>query len=86
MKPVIWLDWPNCDGLTAGRFQKPPHNWPNAPSYYDVLVARDAEAVVLPGGRAARRLPYAIGETEVFMLSSGALRCLAALVSRRFAS
>ena len=65
----------NCDGLTAGRFQKPPPDWPNAPSYYDVLVARDAEAIVLPGGREARRLPHAIGSTEVFMLPSGVLRC-----------
>ena len=65
----------NCDGLTAGRFQKAPPNWPNAPSYYDVLVARGAEEIELPGGRAARRLPHAIGKTEVFMLRSGALRC-----------
>ena len=65
----------NCDGLTAGRFQKPPLGWPNAPSYYDVLVASDADEIELPGGRAARRLPHAVGKTEVFMLSSGALRC-----------
>jgi len=65
----------NCDGLTAGRHQKAPPNWPDAPSYYDVLVARDAEVIELPGGRAARRLPHAIGNTEVFMLQSGALRC-----------
>ena len=65
----------NMDGLTAGRFQKAPPNWHNAPPYYDVLVARGAEEIDLPGGRAARRLPYAIGNTEVFMLPSGALRC-----------
>ena len=65
----------NVDGLTAGRYQKAPPNWPDAPPYYDVLVARDAEAIELPGGRAARRLPHAISNTEVFMLQSGALRC-----------
>ena len=65
----------NTDGLTAGRFQKAPPNWHNAPPYYDVLVARGVEEVELPGGRAARRLPYAIGNTKVFMLPSGALRC-----------
>jgi len=65
----------NTDGLTAGRFEKAPPNWPNASSYYDVLVARDAEAIELPGGRSARRLPYAIGVTEVFMLPTGVLRC-----------
>ena len=65
----------NTDGLTAGRFQKAPSNWHNAPPYYDVLVARGVEEVELPGGRAARRLPYAIGNTKVFMLPSGALRC-----------
>ena len=65
----------NMDGLTAGRFEKAPPNWPNAPSYYNVLVARDAEEVDLPGGRSARRLPHTIGTTEVFMLPSGALRC-----------
>ena len=65
----------NMDGLTAGRFQKAPSNWHNAPPYYDVLVARGAEEIELPGGRAARRLPHAIGNTEVFMLPSGALRC-----------
>ena len=32
----------NMDGLTAGRFQKVPPNWHNAPPYYDVLVARGA--------------------------------------------
>ena len=66
----------NVDGLTVGRFQKAPPNWPNAPSYYDVLASRGVEEVELPGGRVARRLPFAIGNTTVFMLQSGLLRCM----------
>ena len=70
----------NVDGLTAGRFAKPPLDWPGAPSYYDVLVARDAKEVELPGGRFARKLPQgqqqqATGASPVYMLPCGNLRC-----------
>jgi hypothetical protein len=66
----------NVDGLTAGRFAKPPSDWPQAPSYYNVLVARGAKEVELPGGRLARKLPQRSGaSTPVFMLPCGNLRC-----------
>ena len=65
----------NVDGLTTGRFKKPPQNWPGAPLYYDVLVARGAEEAILPGGRRARRLPHISGACPVFMLPCGNMRC-----------
>ena len=66
----------NVDGLTACRFAKPPADWPGAPSYYEVLVARDAKEVELPGGRFARKLPQQqSGASPVFMLPCGNLRC-----------
>jgi len=65
----------NVDGLTAGRFQKTPPNWPQVPSYYEVLVARDAKEVELPGGRLARKLPHPVAGTSAYMLPCGNLRC-----------
>ena len=64
----------NVDGLAAGRFAKPPTNWPNVPSYYEVLVARDVKEIELPGGRLARRLPQA-SSCPIYMLPCGNLRC-----------
>ena len=65
----------NVDGLTTGRFKKSPQDWPGAPLYYDVLVARGAEEAILPGGRRARRLPHISGACPVFMLPCGNMRC-----------
>lgn len=65
----------NVDALTAGRFAKPPSDWPQAPSYYDVLVAHDAKEVELPGGRMARKLPHTGVGVPVFMMPCGNLRC-----------
>jgi len=68
----------NCkhvDGLTAGRFKKALPEWPGAPPYYNVLVARGAEEAELPGGRVARRLPHTSGASSMFLLPCGNLRC-----------
>ena len=65
----------NVDGLTAGRFQKTPIGWPGTPSYYDVLVARNADEIELPGGRRARRLPCTAGACAAFVLPCGNIRC-----------
>ena len=65
----------NVDGLTAGRFKQAPQGWPGAPSYYDVLVARNMEEVELPGGRVARRMPYKTGACVALMLPDGNMRC-----------
>ena len=65
----------NVDGLTVGRFAKQPPNWPHAPSYYDVLVARNAQEVELPGGRLARKLPTCDGASAAYMLPCGNIRC-----------
>ena len=65
----------NVDGLTVGRFAKQPPNWPHAPSYYDVLVARNAKEVELPGGRLARKLPTCDGGSAAYMLPCGNIRC-----------
>ena len=65
----------NADGLTTGRFKQPPAEWPGAPSYYDVLVARDTKEVELPGGRFARKMPKTGDGCDTFMLPCGALRC-----------
>ena len=65
----------NVDGLTMGRFAQPPCDWPPTPSYYSVLVARDAKEVELPGGRLARKLPHTGTSVPVYMLPCGNLRC-----------
>jgi len=65
----------NVDGLTASRFAQPPRDWPHAPSYYSVLVARGAKEVELPGGRLARKLPGKDTGAPVYMLPCGNLRC-----------
>ena len=66
----------NVDGLTAGRrVATPPPDWPTVPSYYEVLVARDAKQVELPGGRLARQLPHAGSRCPIYMLACGNLRC-----------
>ena len=65
----------NVDGLTTGRFAQPPCDWPPTPSYYSVLVARDAKEVELPGGRLARKLPHMGTSVPVYMLPCGNLRC-----------
>jgi len=64
----------NLDGLTAGRFAKPPPDW-HPPSYFDVLVARDTKEVELQGGRFARKLPHTGTSVPVYMLPCGNLRC-----------
>lgn len=67
----------NVDGLTAGRFGKAPDDWPTPPpSYFEVLEARGAEEVELPGGRRARRLPPVAGVCAAVMLPCGTLRCV----------
>ena len=67
----------NVDGLTAGRFSKPAEGWPaTTPTYFEVLEARGAEVVELPGGRRARRLPQKAGGCAVVMLPCGNLRCV----------
>ena len=58
----------NVDGLTAGRFSIPPKDWVGPPRYYDVLVSSGSEELILPGGRAARRLLHMDG---AYMLANG---------------
>lgn len=66
----------NADGLTAGKCLRAPTGWKHPPvSYYDVLVASGAEAVELPGGRQASRVPSGLFELDLFMLPCGNLRC-----------
>ena len=57
-------------------YKRQPNDWPaTPPSYYDVLTARDADQMELPGGRLARRLPQKAGTCDLFMLPCGSLRC-----------
>ena len=66
----------NLDGLSIGGKQTTPTGWIDPPvKYYDVLCASDAEQAVLPGGRAARRIPYTEGPCAMWMLACGGIRC-----------
>jgi hypothetical protein len=76
IRPIKGCTCLNMDGLTAGRFAKAPDGWKTPPvNYFDVLCAAGAPTIVLVGGREARQLPHTAGDTPLYMLRSGNLRC-----------
>ena len=76
IRPIKGCPCLNMDGLMVGRYATAPVGWKTPPvNYYDVLCANGAPWIVLAGGREARQLPHTAGDTPLYMLQSGNLRC-----------
>ena len=66
----------NLDGLTASRCITTPRSWTTPPvHYFDVLGSIGAKEITLHGDRPARELPHMSGNTPLYMLESGHIRC-----------